>query len=32
MRIFCNGLLAAGISRDEIDTMVKKNPAHLLDL
>lgn len=32
MRIFCNGLLAFGISRDEIDVMIKKNPAYLLDL
>jgi hypothetical protein len=32
MRIFCNGLLATGITREEIDTMVKQNPAYLLDL
>ena len=32
MRIFCNGLLAAGISTEEINTMVIENPAFLLDL
>jgi hypothetical protein len=32
MRIFCNGLLAVGISTEEINTMVRQNPAFLLDL
>jgi hypothetical protein len=32
MRIFCNGLLTAGISTEEINTMARQNPAFLLDL
>ena len=32
MRIFCNSLIAAGIGKEQIDTMAKNNPAYLLDL
>jgi hypothetical protein len=32
MRIFCNGLMTAGIEKKDIEIMVKENPAYLLDL
>ena len=32
MRIFCEGLLAVGIARRDIEIMVRENPAYLLDL
>jgi microsomal dipeptidase-like Zn-dependent dipeptidase len=32
MRMFCTSLVAAGIAKEEIDIMTKRNPAHLLGL
>ena len=32
MRLFCNNLLAAGISKEDINIMVKENPYYLLDI
>lgn len=32
MRMFTNGLLAVGVSRETIDVMIKKNPYYLLDI
>lgn len=32
MRLFCNNLLAVGITADDIRCMIKQNPAYLLDL
>jgi len=32
MRIFCNNLMAVGIEKSDVEIMIKKNPAYLLDL
>lgn len=32
MRIFCNGLMTAGVKKRDIEIMAKENPAYLLDL